>query len=639
MRIRTLIALATASILVPMLLAAAIAFNKVKEGERQAALRGLHETVRASALLVDRDIQRSLGALEVLGNSPYLDTGDFESFYKDAEAISSESGVRTLLLDEKGRQIFSTLLPFETPSPRNAPNARLASVLETQQPLVSDLFWGRSSGRLLTAVYVPAKAAGGRKYIVAQAFPVDYWRKAALAVRGHPEWIVRVIDRQGRFIARTQGGDAVLGEGARPELVAAAASSPEGLVRYTTFEKIDAYVAFARSSLTDWTVAVSAPVSVIEAAARHAVVWLLAGMTIATALALCGAYFFGQQIVNAVAAASRAARSLGHGERPAPFRTGLTEVNALNRELLHAGELLDSERKARRAAEAQREELLANETRARESAQLENRAKDEFMALLGHELRNPLAAIAGAVGLLERFASDPKRSPRYYDIVRRQSRHLGNIVDDLMDVSLLLSGKIALDTRPVDLLACIHGCVESIRDTPAAEGYDIVLQPAERPLWVMADPMRLEQVISNLVTNALKYSRQGMEVRIEARERGRNAVIDIKDNGVGITADLLPHIFEPFVQGPPLANRVKSGLGIGLVLVKHLVMLHGGTVAAVSQGAGQGCTFTIALPTTTTRPPAPSALRPNAPSKTARQDFAMNDHGDARGTLVEGRSL
>ncbi|MBI2772246.1 MAG: response regulator [Burkholderiales bacterium] len=631
MRIRTHLVLMATAVLLPVALAAGIALEKIRDGERDAALRGLRETVRATALIVDREAQGSLSALKALGLSEHLETGNFKAFYAQATAMNQPPDVWTLLLDSQGRQILNTVAPYGTPPPPPSAQARVAQVLGSGKPLITDLFVGPVTGKLLTTIYVPAAAGGGKSMVVAQGFSVDHWKKTALQRELPADWIVAVIDRQGRFIARSHKTGDLLGQAARPELVAAAAAAQDGLIRHSTVEGVESYDAFAHSSLTGWTIAVAAPVQSIEAAAGRAIQVALAGMLLAVGAAIFAAAAFGQRFIRAIESAGRAAVALGRGEKPRVRATALDEVNELNQALVEAGTLLAAERQQRQAAEAERERLLAGEMSAREAAQAQNVAKDQFLAMLGHELRNPLAAISGATSLLEIGGVGKDRSGRYLEIIRRQNRHLGHIVNDLLDVSRLMAGKITLEPHPLNLGACVTSCVEALRATERAIGYRITVRAGA--VWIDGDAVRIEQILNNLITNALKFSPASSEIVVEVHHDGGKAVVSVRDAGAGISADLLPRVFDPFMQGPPPQNRMQSGLGIGLALVKQLVELHGGVVHATSGGQGEGATFTFWIPSI----PAPGSAAPAGPATTGsgRRLLYVEDNPDARETMAE----
>ena len=620
-----------AAVLLPVVLASVIALEKIREGERKAELRGLQETVRATALIVDREAQGSLSALAALGNSTYLRTENFRAFYDQAAALDRKPDVWTLLLDDQGRQILNTIVPFGSPAPQPVSRERVAQVLATGKPLVTDLIQGPVTGKLLTTIYVPVKVAGGRSFVVAQAFSVDHWRQVALHQQVPPEWIVAVIDHQGKFISRSHRATELVGRQARPELVAAAAAARSGSLRHSTVEGIDVYDAFDHSGLTGWTIAVAAPVELVDAPARRAMLLALAGLALAVLAAMLTAAAFGQRFIRAIEGAGRAAVALGRGEQPVTQRTALKEVDALNLALVGAGQLLDAERRSRQAAEGERERLLASEMSAREAAQAQNIAKDQFLAMLGHELRNPLAAISGAISLLEMSDLEPERAGRYRDIIRRQNRHLAHIINDLLDVSRLMAGKITLERQPLNLADCTTRSVEALRATERAIGFRIVVRAA--PVWVDGDPVRIEQILNNLITNALKFSPSGSEVQVDVHEENDRAVVTVQDFGAGMRAELLSQVFEPFFQGPQPANRTQTGLGIGLALVRQLAQLHGGDVSASSPGQGQGSRFSFWLPRISACAGEPS--RAGLVASRPRTLVYVEDNDDARATMAE----
>ena len=620
--------------LLPGFLAAVFAVQKVRDGAREAALGTLRETVRATALLVDGQVQRSLGGLTALGNSPHLQTGDFAAFYEEARALDLPPDVWTLLLDETGTQKLNTAVPFGTPPPPPVAKARVATVLATQRPLVTDVIAGPATGKLLTTIYLPAKPTPtGQRYVVAQAFSVEHWRKSALQPQGRADWIVAVIDRNGKFISRSHRTDEFLGRPARPELTAAAAAGNDGLIRHSTHEGIDAYDAFTHSALTGWTIAVAAPVDTIDASATQSIIWLALGIAIALAAALLGASTLSRILINAMEAASSAARVLGEGRQPAPPRTPLVEVNALNEALADAGRLLAHEKSLREVVEAERSYLLANERSAREAAQVDNAAKDNFLALLGHELRNPLAAISGATEVLARREPDPQTLRRYLEIIRRQNRHLSRIVNDLLEIRRMLSGKIVLEARPLDLAECVRSCVDSLQTVD--RGQQSRLMVDAETVWIEGDPVRIEQVVNNLVTNAIKFSPLGTEVLVRVQARGEQALLEVTDAGSGIARELLPRVFEPFVQGPTVPGRPSSGLGIGLALVKQIVALHGGTVEARSAGLGHGSTFAIRLPRIAVPAKTDASAVPAGVRQSSLHVLVVEDNADAREATAE----
>jgi signal transduction histidine kinase/CheY-like chemotaxis protein len=630
MRLRSYLLLVAAAGLVPGFMAALFAVEQVREGERQAALRGLHETVRATALLVDREIEGSLRTLEALGNSASLKTGNLSAFHDQAAALDRRPDVWSVLFDASGLQLVNTSRPFDASRATVEEGDAIARVLATQRPVVSDLTRGKVTGKLMNTVYVPARAMNG--YVVAHRLSVELWQKKAVVLpESRAAWLLAVIDRNGKFITRSQHADQLIGRQARLELVAAAAASAEGLIRHRTLENVDVYDAFTHSELTGWTIAVAAPVDTIEASSWLAVSSLIAGLAVALAAGAAMATHLSRKFLRGIEVASAAAAAIGKGEQPTVSPTTLYEINALNIAIDDAGRLLAAERKSREAAEAERARLLEAEIAARETAQKENAAKDQFLALLGHELRNPLAGIAGATSLLQRKGHEAAAADRYLAIIQRQNRHLTHIVDDLLDVSRVALGKIVLQSVTMNLADCVASCVDGLRVTERAAGHRLVVEADD--VWVHADAVRIEQIVNNLVANALKFSASGSEVHLRVLALESTAVIEVIDRGVGIAPDLLPHVFEPFRQGPGPLGRLQSGLGIGLALVKQLVQLHGGQVSVQSQGAGTGSTFVVSLPRVERADPTPAVQ--TGPVTTPCRVLLVEDNPDARATTAQ----
>ncbi len=277
----------------------------------------------------------------------------------------------------------------------------------------------------------------------------------------------------------------------------------------------------------------------------------------------------------------------------------------------------------------QREELLRAEQIARAEAEESSRAKDEFLAMLGHELRNPLGAILSSMEILELSRDDGGRAARAKEIMARQLKHLVRLVDDLLDVARVTTGKIELAGQPLNLADSVRLCLNALGEQLSS--YEVATALA--PVWVIADPTRLEQVITNLMRNAIEYTPSGGKIRVSAGTENDRAIFRIEDNGVGIAADLMPRIFDLFVQDKRGLDRSNGGLGIGLTLAKRLVELHGGTVEAASPGRGRGSTFIVRLPrlAAAPQPPKPDAAR--NPSAVSRRILVVEDNSDARESL------
>lgn len=247
---------------------------------------------------------------------------------------------------------------------------------------------------------------------------------------------------------------------------------------------------------------------------------------------------------------------------------------------------------AQQLIEQERASLIQQEQRARKEAERANRSKDEFLAMLGHELRNPLSAISAATEVLNRISTQNDQGARVRMIITRQTRHLTRLMDDLLDVARVISGKIHLASQPLNLGSTVQRLVNTMRMAGALQSHPLELFTEDA--WVDADVVRVEQVVNNLIFNAVKYSPQEQPIGVRVVRHGKVARLQVTDRGPGIAPSLLPHIFELFVQGERTLDRRQGGLGIGLTLVKNLVELHHGRIDVGTSDAG--CCFTVDLP-------------------------------------------
>jgi signal transduction histidine kinase/CheY-like chemotaxis protein len=276
------------------------------------------------------------------------------------------------------------------------------------------------------------------------------------------------------------------------------------------------------------------------------------------------------------------------------------------------------------ALRARARQYEAREEMARQDQALRDR--DQFLAMLGHELRNPLGAILLAAEMLPPEAGAAGKR----GVILRQVRHLARLVDDLLDVARVTTGKVTLHRRPVDLGELVARCAETHRPAAEAQGLALAVEAGAGELLVDGDPVRLEQVFSNLLTNAIKYTGAGGRIEVRAGALDGQIEIAVRDTGIGISGQMLPRVFDLFTQAEGALDRSQGGLGIGLTLVRRLVELHGGTVAASSDGPGRGSQFLVRLP----RRPAPAEVALDSVPPTAaaepRRVLLVEDNDDTR---------
>jgi signal transduction histidine kinase/ActR/RegA family two-component response regulator len=572
--------------LLPLAVFAAALMVHEASGERERTGRILVQRAQAFAGSLDREVAASLRALETLARSEQLVRGDLAAFRREALRVNQvqPAWIALVLFTPDGRRIVDTR--ESDPGGTTVDPVSFAETLRSGRPTVGDLARARDGVTWGFALRAPVLEAGRVRYVLTAVVSAEEIGRA-LAVGGadEAEWTRTVVDRRGVILARTRAPERWVGRSASTSFLASTQAAQEGLIRDRALEGLPTAVGFARAPLTGWTAAVAASSTVVDEPVERAT-WLLALAGIA-ALALCGgtAFLVSRRFGRAVASASDAAQALAAGGPASVSPQGILEVARLGDALASSARLLEARRE-----EAERH--LARAGEAHREAEASSRAKDEFLAMLGHELRNPLSPIVTALHLLRERGSGWGRE---HDVIARQVGHLVRLVDDLLDVSRLTRAKIQLHLERLELCGVVARAVEMTSPLLEERRHRLELAvPAG--LVVLADPVRLAQAVGNLLANAARYTPPGGRIAVAARGEAGGIVLEVSDDGQGIPPDLLPRVFDLFVQGPRGSDRAEGGLGIGLALVKSLVALHGGAVEARSEGPGRGSTFRVVLP-------------------------------------------
>lgn len=312
----------------------------------------------------------------------------------------------------------------------------------------------------------------------------------------------------------------------------------------------------------------------------------------------------------------------------------------LNQKLL---QLNDEVARRIRVEEALRESESALRERAQEAEAL-NRAKDEFLATVSHELRTPLNAILGWSSLLRERPLDEKVN-KAVEVIFRNARAQATLIDDILDVSRIITGKLLIEPAPCDLVAIVEEEVEVVRPSAAAKKIAVTLVRPEELCLLIVDADRIKQVLWNLLSNAIKFTERGGSVRIEVGRHGSQILLSVADTGQGIDPAFLPHVFDRFKQADSSTTRRIGGLGLGLALVRHIVEMHGGTVAVESEGIGRGARFTVRLPVRAVQPTPTPAVAPDEPAVVPQPNdparlagvrvLVVDDEPDARDVVAE----
>jgi signal transduction histidine kinase len=425
----------------------------------------------------------------------------------------------------------------------------------------------------------PLATPDGTRYLLAARSGPDLWQSLLQDASLDTDLFVTLFDAQHRVIARTPEVERAIGTVLRPQAVAAMADAASGVHQAALLDGGASHTAWQRLRHGGWGVGVGASSARFDAAQERAM--LLAFATAAGCLLL--------GVSAALAVARHVARPL---RRLIRSGTG-SRADADDETPIDVAEIAQL-RDALALVERERNEAAERLARKAGEAEAANRAKDELLGMLGHELRNPLNAIVTAVEVLRRAAPDSDLATSARAVIARQTRKLAAMLDELLDVGQVMADEVTLALQPVDLAELARGAVAGAQASADQRQQQLVVGELAA-LCVRGDARRLTQVLGHLLDNAMKYTPAGSTIRVELLHEAGAALLRVQDTGPGIEPDLLPRIFEPFVQGERGLDRPAGGLGLGLALVKRLVELHGGTVRAGTSAHGSG--FEVRLPT------------------------------------------
>lgn len=596
---------------------------QAQEHERQ---RSQMESVRLLAAAADNALDSSVERLSIFARAWSSRSLNEQAVYAQAkEALAANADWTGILaFDAKGEGVFRSDAPLGASIPAHPRFDIWEPVFVRREPVVSDLVTDPVTGSEVIQVGVPVVRDGRVAYVLIANLDLR-WYDRLLTKQGLAEGAVAaVFDRNYKFIARSTEGEERRGKDPTPGFVDDMKKQSEGVGRYTNLNRTAVYTAWTFSRHA-WPVGFATPSGPSDDAFWSHL--LLFGFVWAAAMAVGMVYAAskGRVLAASLESIEKQAGHFAAGERidelPA---TPVAEVKAAFEALEKASALLQSTMRERdRAFETERE--------ARAFAEAANQAKDEFLAMLGHELRNPLAAIVTASAILKNERRTPGQVDFATGVIERQSRHLKRLIDDLLDVARAMTGKILSERKPLDLALAARRVVATMQAADQFVERRVDVEAAS--VWVEGDQTRIEQILNNLLANAARYTPPGGHIRVRVTRVQDEALLEVVDDGRGIAADDLKRVFELFFQASPTMDRSAGGLGVGLTLVKRLVRMHGGEVSAQSGGAGKGATFTVRLPAIAPpdRPPATAAPVRHARGETV---LLVEDNADARESLT-----
>jgi signal transduction histidine kinase len=444
-----------------------------------------------------------------------------------------------------------------------------------------------------------------------------------------PGSILVTTDSDGTIISRRPDPEKWFGVKVSPQMREAMSKLQRRPLVLTGLDGVERLHTFARigtPDVSDFVVTIGIPSKAIVAPIRHDQIMAMMALATIMLLALLATWFVGDyMIVRRVQALVNTAEKIASGDLGA--RTGI----AYGREEIgYLARALDDMAKSLQHQGAQRDQ-------AERELRTADQRKDEFLAMLAHELRNPLAPISAAAQLLKMVHLDEARAKETSNIIARQVDHMTGLVDDLLDVSRVTRGLVTLDVEPLDIRGIVADAVEQVRPLMDTRRHHLSLRLPLDPVMALGDKKRLIQVIANLLNNSAKYTREGGNIMLSLELQAGGVVLQVTDDGIGMEPELVSRVFELFAQAERTSDRSQGGLGLGLALVKSLVGLHGGSVQAFSKGAGEGSTFTVRLPRLPLTPAQAEGERESlstpAPARALRV-MVVDDNADAAHTLA-----
>ncbi|HTO96634.1 MAG TPA: ATP-binding protein [Myxococcales bacterium] len=622
MTIRSHLLLLALAAVLPVLSFALFASILLVQHDRETQRAGALDRARAMLTAVDTELRGSVATLQAMSASRSLRRDDLPGFRDAAGRVlaTQPTWLNVALSLPSGKQVLNLAAPADAELGAAADPENLERVVRQKAPSIGYVV----TDNLLHAPAIPVRVPVVREeqvvYVLTALVRPEAF--AELISQQHlPEgWVSGVVDGKRRFVARIPRKEP--GELSSENFRAALQRGGEGWYRGRTVEGADTFTAYKTSSFSGWSIGLAVPTATVDAGAQRSA-WLTAvGVLLSMGLAFAGIVIIGRRIAAPIRSLAYGAHSVGGGGElrlQAPERVReVAEVAAALREAA--------------AAVRERQQLLEREKEALEAA---DKAKNEFLAMLSHELRNPLAAMNSAAHLLKAVDPGHPAAPRARDVIERQTRLMTRLIEDLLDVTRITMGKASLERRPLDLAEVVSAVVESWRGSGRLSGHAVAVHAS--PVWVNGDRARLEQILSNLLDNALKFTPAGRKIEVSVRRADGAAVLSVQDQGDGIAPELLERAFDLFVQGQHGIDRGKGGMGIGLAMVKRLAEMHGGAAAISSGGPGQGTTVTVQLPALERAAAQPAP--PAAPAGGSRRILIIEDNDDAREMLRESLSL
>jgi signal transduction histidine kinase len=570
----------------PWILGLAIAAFYIYQNERDHVTKSAIATSRALTSAVNRELASTTLAAQVFASSPILTSDDFAAFHREATKIAPMLHASALVLaDATGQQLANTFLPFGEVLPLRGSLENLRKVFETGQPSISDVFIGNVTNRATIVIEVPVLRDGHVKYTIGVGVFTDRLNDLLSRQKLPPDWVSTIADTSGAIVARS-GHPGLVGTQALPVRLSAVTSLRSGMVETKRRDGTPIFVGFSKSDISNWTVAISVPVSTVFHDLNLFLMWGLVGFVGVLIAGLVLASYQSAQIARAVQSLIPQALALGHGEVPTIPRLSVREVDDVAQALKSADQLVKKRTAERDSAEKKEEE-----------ANILTGVMTEFVNNVSHELRTPLTSVAASLGLLAGGSLHPLPLPiaRLVFIAHTNAQRLVRLVNDILDIARLESGKAIFHYASIELLTSVQQAIDANCAIAQAEGLSIRLDARSPCCNVWADADRLVQVLTNLLSNAIKFSPQRGEIVIAIEHTKRMGRVTMRDHGCGVPDEFRSRIFEKFAQAETGDARQRGGSGLGLNIAQQIVTQHAGTITFENASDG-GAIFCLEIP-------------------------------------------
>ena len=569
----------------PVLVYAAFLLKLSAHQAQDAARVELAAGAHAMGIALQRDLEQAMLALSLLASSPGIDEQgriDEERLQSLAARLAgARFGLRSFILVRPDGTVDFAYPAHLVPGGHLEQAPHHQDVLARGAPVLSGLHASRIDGQPAVSVNMPVRRGGQVRWVLSARLSPAHLADTMAAHLGQRDAIGTLLDPQLQITARTQQMDTFFNRRPSPQTLTALAGGPAGMARFRTLDGNE--LLWAWTTLPGgWKALVGTPARTLDETLRRSMGRLaLAGLVVLGVSLLLSSHLAGR-IARSVDDIADNAHRLVEGGRSSYRPTGIRQVDALYRDIEKAMAMVVN--------------ALASERAARTAADEHNRAKDVFIALLSHELRNPLAPIRTAARVLQSPRAPEDRKRWAVDVIDRQAGTMARLLDDLLDISRVSRGRIELRLQRVQMQQVLEDAAEVARPLVEERQLALTLHPPPRPIELDADPLRLTQVFGNLLTNAAKYTPPGGRIDVDTALHDGAVEVSVRDTGIGLAADSLDAVFGMFTQVRGARESGPGGLGIGLALVRGLVELHGGRVSAASPGLGHGATFRVMLP-------------------------------------------